>query len=378
MRIEGDWLDAPELRAVFEMLTEAGHRALVVGGAVRNAVMGLPVTDMDLATDARPERVMALAEKAELKAVPTGIEHGTVTVISGETPFEITTFRRDEKTFGRKAHVAFTDDLTEDARRRDFTMNALYVGPDGVVIDPVGGLDDARAGRVRFIEDAGQRIEEDYLRILRFFRFNAVYGRDGLDPEALSAIAERLDGLKHLARERVGAEMRKLLGATDPGVAVAAMERVGVLMRILPGASSEAIPPLVHVEGKMGLSPNAIRRLAALGGEAPDAALRLSRAEAGRLERYRAGIASVQGPGELAYRLGADEARDVLALRAAVGMPLPEGWAAAVKRGSEAVCPVTARDLMPEFEGPALGERLRAVEDAWIASGFTKTQEDLL
>lgn len=378
MRIDADWLRAPALRSVLGLLEQGGHRAYVVGGAVRNSVMGHPVSDMDIATDARPDRVTELAEANGLKAVATGIEHGTVTVIADGVPFEITTFRRDEETYGRKARVAFTEDLTEDARRRDFTMNALYVDANGEVIDPVGGLADARAGHVRFIEDAGRRIEEDYLRALRFFRFSAVYGRDGLDADAVAAIAERIDGLRHLARERVGSEMRKLLAARNPAPEVASMAQVGVLRMILPGADVQALPCLIHVETEMGLAPDPMRRLASLGGEDAEAALRLSRDEARTLDRYRVGLASVQGPGELAYRLGAEDARSILALRAAMGLSLPDGWAEAVSEGAAAVCPVAARDLMPGCRGRELGERLRAVEDEWIASGFTKSREDLL
>jgi len=376
MRIEGEWLSATSLRAVFALLEDAGHRAYVVGGAVRNAVMGLPVSDMDIATDARPERVMALAEAAELRVVATGLDHGTVTVISGDVPFEITTFRHDVETDGRRAKVAFTDDLEADARRRDFTMNALYAGSDGVVIDPVGGIGDARAKRVRFIEDAGRRIEEDYLRILRFFRFSAVYGADSLDAEALAAIATHLDGLEGLAAERVGAEMRKLLAAEDPSLVLAAMARVGVLARVLPGAVPHMVPVLVHHEA--GFAPDAMRRLAALGGENPATHLRLSRAEAKRLETLRDGMASAAGPGELGYRLGADAGRDVLLLRAAMGAVLPDGWPDALERGANAVFPVSAGDLMPGLSGKALGDRLKALEAEWIGTGFSATREDLL
>jgi len=378
MRIEADWLKAPELRVIFDMLEGAGHRAYVVGGAVRNSVMGYTVGDMDIATDARPERVIDLAENRNLKAIPTGMDHGTVTVISGDVAFEITTFRRDEETYGRKALVSYTDDIREDARRRDFTMNALYVGLDGEILDPVDGLEDAIAGRVRFIEDAVTRIKEDYLRILRFFRFTAVYGSSAIDAEALAAIAKCLDGLDGLARERIGTEMRKLLAADDPSVALASMSAVGALGQILPGAEASAVPILVHQEKLMGLLPDAMRRLAALGGEDAESALRLSRSEAKRLTRYRDGIVSAQSPDELGYRLGVHEALGVLALRAAMGFPLPLGWCSKVTKGAKAVFPISANDLMPMYEGPALGRRLREIEDEWIASGFLKSREALL
>ena len=215
-RVTGAWLTDPAAQQVCRVLTDAGHQAWFVGGCVRNALLGAPVADLDLTTDARPDVVIQLATAAGLKVIPTGIDHGTVTVIVKNTHFEVTTFSRDVATDGRRAVVAFANTMVEDARRRDFTMNALYAGPDGVVVDPLGGLPDLFARRVRFIEDADQRIREDYLRILRFFRFHAWYGADGLDANALAACAANIDGLASLSRERVTAELFKLLAAPDP------------------------------------------------------------------------------------------------------------------------------------------------------------------
>ena len=204
--LQADWVTSASARKVCGMLTDAGHRALFVGGCVRNELLGAAVADIDIATDARPERVMDLAGPAGLYTVPTGIGHGTVTVVADGQPFEVTTFRRDVETDGRRAVVAFTDSLKADARRRDFTMNALYAKPDGKILDPLGGIDDLRHRRVRFIENAEARIREDYLRILRFFRFNAWYGdpESGLDSEGLAACAALSEGLETLARERIG------------------------------------------------------------------------------------------------------------------------------------------------------------------------------
>ena len=181
------WLQQPETKRVFAALADPGIETRAVGGAVRNTLLGLPVNEIDLATTALPEKVITLARAADLKAVPTGIEHGTVTVVANGVPFEVTTLRRDVETFGRHAVVAFTEDWQEDARRRDFTLNALYAGSDGELFDPLGGYADLVAGRVRFIGDAEARIKEDYLRILRFFRFNAYYGKGPLDAEGLAA-----------------------------------------------------------------------------------------------------------------------------------------------------------------------------------------------
>ncbi|MGL4279211.1 MAG: CCA tRNA nucleotidyltransferase, partial [Albidovulum sp.] len=319
MRIEGDWIRAPAVQAVLAMLTGAGHQGWLVGGCVRDGLIGRPVADVDITTDARPTRVVELAEATGLRAVPTGIEHGTVTLIADGTPFEVTTFRRDVETDGRRATVAFADRLEEDASRRDFTVNALYADATGRVTDPVGGLADLALRRIRFVGDPETRIREDYLRILRFFRFHAWYGdpAEGMDAEALAAIAANVDGLDRLSKERIGHEMRRLLAAPDPAPAVAAMQATGVLAHVLPGADPRAVAPLVHLEPE-GLAPRWLRRLAALGGDAEG--LRLSKAEARELDLLRAAIEGGAGAAELAYRHGEDTARDAVLIRAASGL----------------------------------------------------------
>jgi poly(A) polymerase len=366
-------------RRVLSLLTDAGHRAWIVGGAVRDALLGRPIGDIDVTTDARPERVMDLAHKAGLKALPTGLDHGTVTLLAG-APVEVTTLRRDVETFGRHATVAFGTDPAEDARRRDFTMNALYLAPDGTLLDPTGGLPDLRARRVRFVGDPSTRIREDYLRSLRYFRFHAQAGDPdaGLDPDALDAVARNLDGLDTLSRERVGHETLRLLAAPDPAPAVAAMRITGVLARILPGAGDGLLAPLVHIEGEARLPLDPLRRLAALGGEKPQDALRLSKQQARRLERLQDGMASPMPPGELGYRLGADEALSVLALRAALANATiaPEDLRRA-EDGATRRFPLAAADLAP-LSGPALGQRLKALERAWIDSGFALPRDALL
>ena len=381
MQIAADWIVADHTQAVCQMLIQAGYKSLFVGGCVRNAIIGAPVTDIDIATDARPEVVMELAKDAGLRPVPTGIEHGTVTVIAGGVPHEVTTFRRDVETDGRRAVVAFSTRVEDDARRRDFTMNALYADAAGTVLDPLGGLPDLMARRVRFIEDASARIAEDYLRILRFFRFHAWYGdeAEGLDPQALAAIAAATEGLAQLSRERVGAEVRKLLAAPDPAPSVAAMRACGVLTRILPGADDRALAPLIHLEVESGLQPDWLARLAALSGLEAAPRLRLSRSEEARLCTLRDGIGSMRGAGELGFRLGYDDARAVLLLRAAVmGIPIDPSSLHAAEEGAAAVFPVAAADLMPGFTGPALGRELERLKSLWIESGFRLSREDLL
>jgi poly(A) polymerase len=375
MRVTDAWLTGVAAQRVCSILTDAGYQAWFVGGCVRNALIGAEVSDLDLTTDARPERVMELARDAGIKVVPTGIDHGTVTLVLDDTPFEVTTFRRDVETDGRRAVVAFADTITEDARRRDFTINALYAGPDGTVADPLGGLPDLEARRVRFIEDADRRIKEDYLRILRFFRFHAWYGDPdaGIDAEGLAACADNIDGLGSLSAERVTAEMLKLLAAPDPAPAVASMASTGALAQVLPGADAGGLAVLVHLEQTLDLAPSAIRRLAMLGGQSEG--LRLSKDQARALEHV---TLPIDLP-ELAYRHGFDVARDAALIRAAsLGNPLERGELDALRDAEQQVFPLTAADLMPALEGAALGRALKEAEARWIASGFTLTKDDLL
>ena len=378
---ETPWLNDPKVARVCTAIEAGGYDIFFVGGCVRNVVLGKVASDIDISTNARPETVMKLAKDAGLKAIPTGIDHGTVTVISSGTPFEITTFRRDVETDGRRAVVAFSNDIIDDARRRDFTMNAIYARPDGSIVDPLGGIQDVLDRRVRFIEDADQRIREDYLRTLRFFRFSAWYGAldQGFDPDTLNAISSNLDGLKTLSVERVGMEMVKLLNAADPAVAVAVMRQTGVLNSVLQGADDTWLAPVIHVESLWNLSPDPIRRLAALGGTDVEIALRLSKVQARLLIQYRDGVGSMAGAGELGYRLGADVAKGIIALRCAYsGSPPVNEMLDRVVAGSAAKFPIKASDLMDVFSGPALGKRLKELEAEWIASNFTKTKEQLL
>ncbi len=378
-RIDQPWLTDPATRQVCAALTIDGAAAYFVGGCVRNALLGAPVSDLDIATDATPETVIALAKRAGIKAIPTGIEHGTVTLVQSGIPFEVTTFRKDVATDGRRAVVAFSTDIAEDAQRRDFTMNALYAAPDGTVVDPLNGLKDLNARKVRFIGDATARIREDYLRSLRYFRFHAWYGdhSEGFDPDALSAIASNLDGLAQLSKERVTAELLKLLSASDPAPSVAAMRQTGVLSTLLPGADDRALAPLIHLES--GLAPNPLRRLAALGGSILSNELRLSKQQQGSLALMREAAESMTAVAELAFRHGMDVARDIALLRAALlEQPVSPVLEADLELGGSATFPVSARDLMPEYAGPALGKALRQLEAEWIASGFALDREALL
>ncbi|MGB3244884.1 MAG: CCA tRNA nucleotidyltransferase [Sulfitobacter sp.] len=375
------WLADPNAQLVCRAIAAGGHQVLFVGGCVRNALFGLPDSDVDLSTDAHPDQVTALAEQAGLKVVPTGIDHGTVTIVAGGKPFEVTTFRRDVATDGRRAVVAFSNDITDDARRRDFTMNALYAAPDGQLIDPLGGLPDLIARRVRFIEDAEMRIREDYLRILRFFRFAAWYGNldEGFDADAMSAIATNLDGLETLSGERVGQEMRKLLAAPDPAPAIAAMRSTGVLHSVLPGADDRWIAPIVHFETLLDLSPDWICRLAALGGSEVPYRLRLSKAESRNFDLLRDIAYGPMPLSEIAYRHGKSIAQSTVLLRSALAETPPDAADLdSITTANNARFPVTAADLMPEYEGPALGQRLAYLEQLWIDSMFELKKDALL
>jgi len=376
------WLTAAATHAVMDALEAAGGPdcARFVGGSVRNAVLGQPVDDIDIATILTPDAVVAALKAAGLKSVPTGIDHGTVTAISQRRPYEITTLRRDVTTDGRNATVAFTTDWAEDAARRDFRLNALYADRTGRIIDPTGaGLDDALAGRIVFVGEAEMRIREDYLRILRFFRFYAWYGRGAPDGAAMAACSALKEGMVRLSAERVTKELLKLLAATDPRDAVAAMQQAGVLERVLPGARAKG-----RFEALCSLSDDALLRLAALlePGEdfgAATARLRLSNAEKDRLigalgveasldmsDRQARALIYRQSGGTvfdqimLAWAAApgrADGARRLLDLAAQWSPPpMPVGGA-----------DVRALGLTP---GPLTGQALKAFEAGWIADDF--------
>lgn len=381
MKVAGEWLTAAPTQAVCAMLETHGFQALLVGGCVRNALLGAPVNDIDISTDAHPERVMELAKGAGLNAIPTGIDHGTITVVADGIPHEITTFRHDVETDGRRAVVAFSDNVEDDAHRRDFTMNALYARSDGTVVDPLGGIQDLKARRLRFIDNAEDRIREDYLRILRYFRFHAYYGdpAEGMDPDALAAIAANIDGLSSLSRERVGGETIKLMGAPDPAPSVAAMRQTGALTAILPGTDDRALAPLVHLEEMHAVAIDPIRRLTVLGGDNTAEALRLSKKAARHRDVLRTGLESSEAPGALGYHHGAEAATSILLLRAAVfEVPLMPDDLIAAQNGAEAQFPIRPTDLIERIQGAALGKALKELESRWIASGFALTKPELL
>jgi tRNA nucleotidyltransferase/poly(A) polymerase len=397
-----DWpmLRDPGLRAVLAALDGEARATRIVGGAVRDALLKRPVADADLATVFAPQEVIARAEAAGLKTALTGLAHGTVTVISQGRPFQVTTLRRDVETDGRRAVVHFTTDWVADAKRRDFTMNALYCDAAGDVFDPLGGLADLQAGRVRFIGSAEARIGEDFLRILRFFRFFAWYGSGRPDPEGLKACAKLKPGIAALSAERVWAELKRLFAAPDPTRALLWMRTTEVLQKALPESwGIDAVHRLVAAEKTEGWPPDALLRLEGIIPphrariDALIERLRLSRNEAARLHAWAAAPEvdpSVQDRAlaELLYRHGQQGVTD--RLRHALARELEAGHAEArdhlrklldfAERWQRPTFPVTGKDLVAAGlpPGPEVGERLRQLEERWIASSFALTREDLL
>ena len=391
------WLSDPPVRRALGLLNGDGEEARVVGGAARNALMGLPLSDIDIATTAVPGEVIRRAAAAGLKAVPTGIDHGTITLVIDGAPFEVTTLREDVETFGRKAIVAFGRDWRVDAERRDFTMNALSISPDGMVYDYVGGLADLRDRRVRFIGDPARRIAEDYLRILRFFRFQASYAGGAPDAAGLHACIVARDRLRTLSRERVRGELVKLLVAPYAVPTLTVMAETGFVELLLGGVAQLAsFAAMVEVEAAAALAPDPVRRLGALGlFTVEDAArlrdrLRLFNAEHERLvamvERWWR-VSPTHGEAEaraLLYRLGPVRFADRVLLawsrsRAGAADPTWQALATRPARWTPPRFPLRAADLMSRglARGPALGAALRAAEEAWIAAGFPSDRETL-
>ena len=395
-----DWLHDLHLQKLLAVLKEGGEEARVAGGAVRNALMSQPVADVDIATTTVPGETIRRAEAAGFKTAPTGAEHGTITVISGGKPYEVTTLRADVETDGRRAKVIFGRDWKLDAERRDFTINALYAEADGRIVDLVGGIADIEARRLRFIGDAEARIREDYLRILRFFRFFAWYGDGRPDAEGLKACARLKDGLGQLSAERVWSELKKLLSAPDPSRALLWMRQAGVLSAVLPESEKwgiDAIHGLVRSGTDLGWAADPMLRLEAM--VPPDAVrmktlgerLRLSKEEADRLRHWALTIApeAKATETELAKKLyygdrGGYLDRIRLALAAARTRAVEDNQAMMEAGGfsrllnftlkwEKPVFPVKGADLtdLGATPGPKLGATLKNLEREWVKSGFS-------
>jgi tRNA nucleotidyltransferase/poly(A) polymerase len=383
------WLATGPLARLLAVLNKDGEEARPIGGAVRNALLGEPIHEIDIATTALPDEVVRRAQQAHFKPVPTGIDHGTVTVVVDGHPLEVTTLREDVETYGRKAKVAFGRDWKRDAERRDFTINALSVSADGTVHDYVGGLDDLPGRRVRFIGDAATRIAEDFLRILRYFRIHAAYGRGAFDQDALHACIAAREGLRGLSAERVQVELMKLLVAPGAVASLTAMGDAGLLLILLGGVTYHAsFDQMIAVERRLGLAPDPTRRLAALAVAIPEDAerleqrLRLSNKDTQRLDsmahRWRRWSSLDEAGARVRlYKLGDARYRDRMMLafarigpeidfdRMAKLVTLPERWPPPKLPFKAA--DFLARGLAP---GPALGAALAQAENHWIDAGF--------
>jgi len=384
------WLNAPETRAVMAALTRDGGQARFVGGCVRNALIGAPVEDIDIATPLEPLEVMRRIEAAGMRAIATGIEHGTVTAISHSKPFEITTLRRDVSTDGRRATVAFSTDWAEDAQRRDFTMNALYADEAGQVFDYVGGIADLRARRVRFIGDPATRIAEDYLRSLRLFRFQAWYGKGDIDAAGLQAVAAAKDQIKTLSGERIQKEMLRFLAADNAPPVLRTMAACGVLSEVLPGALHfERFQRLCAADDDNFFVADGLLRLGSLLSEEPHAIdvarrWRLSNDDRDRLVAMMASpvkivsYMSIREVRRALYRFGVERFKDLVRLRWAEDskasngiqwrtlLALADGWV-------RPLLPMSGGDVMAAGvpQGPLVGRVLSEVEEWWIDSDFT-------
>jgi poly(A) polymerase len=389
-RLEAAWLREAPLAPLLAVLDRDGEEARIVGGAVRNALLAVPVGDIDIATTAIPREVVRRVQAAGFKPVPTGIEHGTITVVADGRPFEVTTLREDVETYGRHAKVVFGRDWRRDAERRDFTINALSASRDGAIHDYVGGLADVAERRVRFIGEPARRIAEDYLRILRFFRFHATYGRGPPDPAGVAASIAGRAGLDQLSRERVRMELIKLLLAEHPVPSLAVMAEAGLLEQVVGGVPLLASASnMIKLEAELALAPDPVRRLGALAVSIVEDAerlrerLRLTNAEHEQLMSMADAwwrISAAWGEPEarvLLYRLGPERFTDRVLL---AWTRAPEG---AADERWHALATLPARWVAPAFplkaahfiarglpRGPRLGAALAAAEEAWIAEGF--------
>ena len=401
MRLEPEthhWMTGTACVRVMDALSpDDQDTARFVGGCVRNSIMDRDVDDIDIATIHTPDQTLALLNKAQIKAVPTGIEHGTITAVAEGQAFEITSLRSDVQTLGRKAVVKFTTDWTEDAHRRDFRLNAIYARRDGSLFDPVDGIEDARSGNVVFIGDAGSRIREDHLRILRFYRFNAWYGR-AIDPDGHAACVALREKLRALSAERVWKEIKKLLRAPNPTTSVKAMQEGHVINEVLPGdLDFKLFASIIERDRGKSRAPDAILRLSALLGRSEDAmravldGMKASKAETAQALAMTQALSTfghvAPRPGmsaseraRAAFRIGASGLAARLRLDEAQGLGPIDDDLAYAECFQPARLPIKGKDLiaMGVPAGPQIGELLERLEDIWIESEFRLDHDALV
>ena len=372
MKISADWLTKPSTQLVMQILLSGGYEAFFVGGCVRNTLFDFQATDIDISTSATPKRVMELMSQAGLKTIPTGIDYGTVSVVADKQNYEITTFRKDIETDGRRAKVKFSGSVLEDAKRRDFSINAIYSEQDGTILDPLDGIADIANKRIKFIGDPHARIKEDYLRILRFFRFLALFGRENETHEIdIAAINDLRDGLDTISAERKSDEILKLFAAPNPQYSIFLMETADFSSKIFDAYDYKSLNNLKELEDRLQVSPCATRRLAAYTKDNLKSQLRFSNKLAKAHKVLREEAISKKDAAELSYRYNEKIALDSILVRSSLHSTEPsKNVFHRIKLGSVAKFPVKSVDLAEYFSGPKLGKMLAYLEQKWIESDF--------
>ena len=378
---ETKWLRNPSAQKLSKLYKSFGYQVLFVGGCVRNTILKMPVTDIDLATDAQPEEIIKIAKENNIRFVPTGLAHGTITLIIDNKNYQITTFRTDFDHDGRYAKVEFTESLLLDASRRDLTINALYCNHVGEVIDPLNGLDDIKKQKIKFIGNPNERIKEDNLRILRFFRFQAIYGNKNLeiDSIALEACHNHKSKLAALSKERITSELRKILSAPNPLEVIIKMNETGVLNELFQKVSIDSLEAYLKTEEKFKININWLGRLLSLQVTQEEESLKLTRCEFKFLKQTKSAIENQIHVLEFSYYNGVENGKIYSILQNfRHNIILSKNLLNQINSLATKKFPITAKDLMPEIRGKKLGEALRSLEDRWIKSNFTRSKKDLL
>lgn len=378
---ETKWLRNPSAQKLSKLYKNFGYQVLFVGGCVRNTILKMPVTDIDLATDAQPEEIIKIAKENNIRFVPTGLAHGTITLMIDNKNYQITTFRTDFDHDGRYAKVEFTESLLLDASRRDLTINALYCNHVGEVIDPLNGLDDIKKQKIKFIGNPNERIKEDNLRILRFFRFQAIYGNKNLeiDSIALEACHNHKSKLAALSKERITSELRKILSAPNPLEVIIKMNETGVLNELFQKVSIDSLEAYLKTEEKFKININWLGRLLSLQVTQEEESLKLTRCEFKFLKQTKSAIENQIHVLEFSYYNGVENGKIYSILQNfRHNIILSKNLLNQINSLATKKFPITAKDLMPEISGKKLGEALRSLEDRWIKSNFTLSKKVLL
>ena len=381
MQINSEWIKNKVTQNILKIFEGADHNAYLVGGCIRNSILNIPVTDIDISTDATPQQTVDLFNRENFKVAPTGFSHGTVTVISEGIPYQITTMRSDQNTDGRHADVVFSDDIKKDAERRDFTINALYADSTGKIINPIGGLEDFNPLAIKFIGDPNNRIQEDYLRILRFFRFHAQFSElvTQFDKVALDAIKKNQDGLKKLSKERIWSELKKILSTSNPARSLYKMSQLGILEIILENKNVHNIKRFNLIEKKMGLEPEPIRRLVAITENTEDTFLNLSRKEAKKFSLLKGLLKKKHDPAELVYQFNREIAQSVLAIYTFYkGEKLKLSDIKKIEKACLFPCPITGAQISKYMDGATVGIKIKEAQRVWINSNFKSDEAKIL